>query len=112
MRFMVLHKADQRTEAGDMPDEKMLAEMGRYNEELVKAGVLLAGEGLQPTSRSARVRFSGDERTVVAGPFGETERLIAGYWIFRCSSLQEAIDWVKRCPNLLGGKLEIEIRPI
>lgn len=112
MRFMVLLKADQTTETGRIPDEKMLTEMNRYNEELVKAGVMLGGEGLQPTSRGARVRFSGRERTVVKGPFDDTGQLLAGFWIFQVKSLEEAIGWVKRCPNPLVGDAEVEIRPI
>jgi hypothetical protein len=112
MKFMILLKADRNTEAGKMPDEKLLADMTRYNEELVKAGVMLAGEGLQPSSRGARVKFSGKERTVVDGPFAETKELIAGFWMFRCASKQEAIDWVKRCPNPLEGEAEIEIRQV
>ena len=113
MRFMVLVKADKNSEAGVLPDEKLLAEMGKYNEELVKAGVMLAGEGLQPSSKGARVRFSGDRRTVIDGPFAETKELLAGFWIFRTNSLQEAIDWVKRAPNPFPGtESEIEIRQI
>ncbi len=113
MRFMVIVKADKSSEAGVMPDEKLLAEMGKYNEELAKAGVMLAGEGLQPSSKGARVRFSGDKRTVIDGPFAETKELIAGFWIFKVNSLQEAIDWVKRSPNPFPGtESEIEIRRI
>jgi hypothetical protein len=113
MRFMVIVKADKSSEAGVMPDEKLLAEMGKYNEELAKAGVMLAGEGLQPSSKGARVRFSGDKRTVIDGPFAETRELIAGFWIFKVNSLQEAIDWVKRSPNPFPGtESEIEIRRI
>ena len=113
MRFMVIVKADKSSEAGIMPDEKLLAEMGKYNEELAKAGVMLAGEGLQPSSKGARVRFSGDKRTVIDGPFAETRELIAGFWIFKVNSLQEAIDWVKRSPNPFPGtESEIEIRRI
>jgi hypothetical protein len=112
MRFMVLLKADRNTEAGALPDERMLTEMGKYNEELVKAGVMLAGEGLHPSSKGARVRFSGSSRTVLDGPFAETKELLAGFWIFKVKSLQEAIDWVKRCPNPLEGEAEIEIRQI
>ena len=112
MKFMILLKADRNTEAGKMPDEKLLAEMGKYNEELVKAGVMLAGEGLQPSSRGARVKFSGGTRTVVDGPFSETKELIAGFWMFRCASKEEAIEWVKRCPNPLEGEAEIEIRQV
>ena len=112
MRFMILLKADEQTEAGVLPSEKLLTEMGQYNEELVKAGVLLAGEGLQPSSKGARVKFSGDERTVVDGPFTETKELIAGYWLIQVKSKDEAIEWVKRCPNPLGGEAEIEIRQV
>jgi hypothetical protein len=112
MRFMILLKADKTTESGALPDERMLAEMGKYNQELVNAGVMLAGEGLHPSSKGARIRFSGTNRTVVDGPFAETKELLAGFWIFRVDSLQEAIDWVKRCPNPLQGEAEIEIRQI
>ncbi len=112
MRFMVLVKADKNTEAGVMPSEKLLAAMGQYNEELVKAGVLLAGEGLHPSSKGARVKFSGGERTVVDGPFAETKELIAGFWLIRVKSKEEAIEWVKRCPNPLNGEAEIEIRQV
>lgn len=112
MRFMILVKADKNTEAGVMPSEKLLAEMGKYNEELLKAGVLLAGEGLQPSSKGARVRFSGAQRTVVEGPFPETEQLIAGYWLWQVESREEAIEWVKRCPNPTGEDGEIEIRQV
>ena len=113
MRFMVLIKADRNSEAGVLPDEKLLREMGNYNDELVKAGVMLAGEGLQPSSKGARVRFSGDKRTVIDGPFAETKELLAGFWIFKVNSLQEAIDWVKRAPNPFPGtESEIEIRQV
>lgn len=112
MRFMIVIKADHNSEAGVMPSEQLLAEMGQFNAELMKAGVLLAGEGLHPTSKGARVRFSGKERTVIDGPFSETKELIAGFWIWKCASLQEAIDWVKRCPNPMLGESEIEIRQI
>ena len=112
MRFMVIVKATKDSEAGVMPSEKLLAEMGNYNEELVKAGVLLAGEGLQPSSKGARVRFSGKKRTVVDGPFAETKELIAGFWLWRVKSLDEAIEWVKRCPNPFEGDSEIEIRQV
>jgi hypothetical protein len=113
MRFMVIVKADQRSEAGEMPTEELLAEMGRYNEELAKAGVMLAGEGLHPSSKGARVRFSGDERTVIDGPFAETKELIAGYWIMQTNSMDEVIEWVKKCPNPFPGEeSEIEIRQI
>lgn len=112
MRFMILVKADKNTEAGVMPSEKLLAEMGKFNEELLKAGVLLAGEGLHPSSKGARVRFSGAQRTVVEGPFPETEQLIAGYWLWQVESREEAIEWVKRCPNPTGEDGEIEIRQV
>jgi len=112
MRFMVIVKADKNSEAGALPSTELLAAMGKYNEELVKAGVMLAGEGLQPSSKGARVKFSGDRRTVVDGPFSEAKELIAGFWIFQVKSLQEAIDWVKRCPNPTGEESEIEIRQI
>jgi hypothetical protein len=112
MRFMIMIKADKNTEAGVMPSEQLLAEMGKYNEELVKAGVMLAGEGLQPSSKGARVKFSGSKRTVIDGPFAEAKELIAGFWILQVKSKQEAIDWVKRCPNPLEGESEIEIRQI
>lgn len=112
MRFMVIVKADKDTEAGVMPSEKLLAEMGKYNEELVKAGVMLAGEGLQPSSKGARVKFSGDQRTVIDGPFTETKELIAGFWLFQVKSKEEAIEWVKRCPNPHEGESEIEIRQV
>ena len=113
MRFMVMIRATQDSEAGIMPDEKLLADMGRFNEELVKAGVMLAGEGLKPSSKGARVRFSGKSRTVMDGPFVETKELIAGYWLWRCKSLDEAIDWVKRAPNPFPNQdSEVEIRPL
>jgi hypothetical protein len=113
MRFMVLVKATKDSEAGVLPDEKLLADMGKFNEELVKAGVMLAGEGLQPSSKGARVRFSGTKRTVIDGPFAETKELIAGYWMWQVKSKQEALEWVKRCPNPFpGGESEIEIRQV
>ena len=112
MRFMVMVKADRNSEAGVMPGEELLAAMGRYNEELAKAGVMLAGEGLHPSSKGARVRFSGAERTVTKGPIPNTEEQVAGFWIWKCASLQEAIDWVKRCPNPMRGPSDIEIRQI
>jgi len=112
MRFMILIKADKDTEAGVLPSEKLLTDMGNFNEELIKAGVMLAGEGLQPSSKGARVRFSGTKRTVVDGPFAETKELIAGFWIWKVKSKEEAIEWVKRCPNPLEGDAEIEIRQI
>ena len=112
MRFMILVKATRDSEAGVMPSEQLLAEMGQFNEELVKAGVMQAGEGLYPSSKGARVRFSGNSRNVVDGPFAETKELVAGFWIWQCASLQEAIDWVKRCPNPMPGESEIEIRQV
>ncbi|MBI2769844.1 MAG: YciI family protein [Burkholderiales bacterium] len=112
MRFMVMVKATQDSEAGVMPGEQMLADMGRFNEELVKAGVMQAGEGLQPSSKGARVRFMGKDRKVIDGPFAETKELVAGFWLWKCASLQEAIDWVKRCPNPMPGDSEIEIRQV
>lgn len=113
MRFAVLVRATAASEAGLMPSEKLLADMGRYNEELVKAGIMLAGEGLQPSAKGARVRFSGATRTVIDGPFAETRELIAGFWIWQVSSLEEAIEWVKRCPNPFDGiESEIEIRQV
>jgi hypothetical protein len=112
MRVMVLIKADQDSEAGVMPSEQLLTAMGAYNEELVEAGVMLAGDGLKPSSAGARVRFSGSQRTVTDGPFAETKELIAGYWIWQVESLDEAIEWVKRCPNPMGVESEIEIRPL
>jgi hypothetical protein len=112
MRFMVMVKADRSTEAGVMPSQELLTAMGKYNEELVNAGVLLAGEGLHPSSKGARVRFSGSNRTVIDGPFAETKELVAGFWIFQVKSLQEAIEWVKRSPNPLEGESEIEIRQV
>ncbi len=112
MRFMILIKADRNSEAGVMPDERLLTEMGKFNEELVKAGVMQAGEGLHPSSKGARVRFSGQDRKVIEGPFSETKDLVAGFWLWKCASLQEAISWVKRCPNPMQGETEIEIRQV
>ena len=112
MRFMIIVKATADSEAGKMPSEKLLADMGKYNEELVKAGVMLAGEGLHPSSNGARVKFSGASRTVVDGPFAETKELIAGFWLFDVKSREEAIEWVKRCPNPMEGDSEIEIRQV
>jgi hypothetical protein len=113
MRFMIIIKASQDSEAGVMPSNELLTAMGNYNEELVKAGIMVEGEGLHPSSKGARVRFSGDKRTVIDGPFAETKELIAGYWIWQVKSKQEAIDWVKRCPNPMPGTdAEIEIRQI
>ena len=113
MRFMIIVKATKDSEAGVMPSKQLLAEMGKFNEALVKAGVMLAGEGLQPSSKGARIRFSGSKRTVIDGPFAETKELIAGYWIWQVKSKQEAIEWVKRCPNPMPGEdSEIEIRQV
>jgi hypothetical protein len=112
MRFMVMVKANADSEAGMMPSEEMLTEMGRFNEELVKAGVMLAGEGLHPSSKGARVRFSGSKRTVIDGPFTETKELIAGFWLIQVRSIDEAIEWMKRCPNPHEGESEIEIRQV
>jgi hypothetical protein len=112
MRFMIIVKATEDSEAGVMPSEELLAAMGAYNEELVKAGVMKAGEGLHPSRKGARVRFSGSRRTVVDGPFAETKELIAGFWLWECKSMQEAIEWVKRCPNPMPGDSEIEIRQV
>ncbi|UIP34093.1 YciI family protein [Stutzerimonas kunmingensis] len=112
MRFMVMIKATPQTEAGEMPSEDVLTAMGRYNEDLANAGVLLGGEGLQPSRKGARVRFSDGQCSVVDGPFAETRELIAGYWLFQTASLQEAVDWVKRCPQSAIGDSEIEIRQI
>jgi hypothetical protein len=112
MRFMILVKATADSEAGVMPGEEMLAAMGRFNEELVNAGVMQAGEGLHPSSKGARVVFSGKNRSVVDGPFAETKELVAGFWLWKCASLQEAIEWVKRCPNPMLTDSEIEIRQV
>jgi hypothetical protein len=112
MRFMIMIKANQDTEAGVLPSRQLLADMGRFNEELVKAGVMLAGDGLQPSSKGARVRFAGRERKVIDGPFAETKELIAGFWLWQCRSLAEAVEWVKRCPNPTGEEAEIEIRQV
>ncbi len=112
MRFMVIVKATEDSEAGVMPSEELLTAMMKYNEELVKAGIMLAGDGLQPSSKGVRVQFDGPKRAVVDGPFAETKELIAGYWIWQVRSLDEAIEWVKRCPNPMPGPSEIEIRPL
>ena len=112
MRFMVIVKASKDSEAGKMPSQQLLTEMGKFNEELVKAGVLLAAEGLQPSSKGARVRFSGSKRMVIDGPFAETKELIAGFWLWKCKSLQEAIEWLRRCPNPHKEDGEIEIRQV
>ena len=112
MRVFVIVKVTKDSEAGVMPDQKLLADMGKFNEELVKAGVMLAGEGLHPSSRGKRVVFSGNKRTVVDGPFSETKELVAGFWIWQVSSMEEAVEWVKRCPNPHPGESTIEIRPV
>ena len=112
MRFMVMVKATKDSEAGRLPSAELLNEMGKFNEELVKAGVMQAGEGLQPSSKGVRVRFSGAKRTVIDGPFAETKELVAGFWIWKVKNLQEAIEWVKKCPNPMPGESEIEIRQI
>jgi hypothetical protein len=110
---MIMVKASKNSEAGVMPSEKLLTEMGKYNEELVKAGVMLAGEGLQPSSKGKRVKFSAGKRTVIDGPFAETKELVAGFWLWKCKSLEEAIQWVKRCPDPMPGEeSEIEIRQV
>ena len=112
MRFMVLVKADKNSEAGVMPSQQLLTAMGKYNEQLAKAGVLLAAEGLHPSSKGARVRFSGGKKTVIDGPFTETKELIAGFWLWQVKSMDEAIEWVKRCPNPMGVEAEVEIRQV
>ena len=112
MRFMVIVKASKESEAGALPDEKILTEMGKFNEELVKAGVMLAGEGLHPTSKGKRIRFDGSKRTVIDGPFSETKELVAGFWIIQVKSMEEAVEWMKRCPNPHNEPSEIEIRQI
>ena len=112
MRVMVIVKANKDSAAGVMPSERELADMGKFNEELIKAGVMLAGDGLHPSSRGARVRFDGAKRSVIDGPFSETKELVAGYWIFQCRDLAECIEWVKRCPSPKTGTSEVEIRPI
>ena len=113
MRFMVMVKATKESESGAMPSEKLLADMGRFNEELVKAGVMLAGEGLHPSSKGARVRFSGNQRSIIDGPFAETKELVAGFWLWQCKSMEEALEWVKRCPRPFEhGDCEIEVRRV
>ena len=112
MKVMVLVKATKESEAGIMPSQELLTAMGKFNEELIKAGILLAAEGLKPSSKGARVRFAGTNRMVIDGPFAETKELVAGYWLWQVKSLQEAIDWVKRCPNPMPVESEIEIRPV
>ena len=112
MRVMVMVKATKESEAGQMPGTELLAAMGNFNEELVKAGVMLAGEGLHPSSKGKRVRFSGKERTVIDGPFAETKELVAGYWMWQVKSIEEAVEWVRRCPNPMESESEIEIHPV
>jgi hypothetical protein len=113
MRVVVIVKATKNSEAGVMPSEDLFAEMGKYNEELVRAGIMLAGEGLHPSSRGKRIRFSGGKRTVVDGPFAETKELVAGYWLWQVKSIEEAVEWARRCPNPMPGEdAEIEIRPV
>ncbi len=112
MRFMVIIKATKDTEAGVMPDQQLLTDMGNFNEELVKAGVMLGGEGLQPSSKGKRIRFSGSKRTVVDGPFAETKELIAGFWLWQTRSLEEAVEWARRIPNPTGAEGEVEIRQV
>jgi hypothetical protein len=112
MRVMVIIKATEESEAGVMPSEQLLTEMGKFNEELVNAGLMLAGEGLHPSSRAKRVRFSGSKRTVTDGPFPETKELIAGFWIWKVNSMEEAVEWVKRCPNPMNTESDVEIRPV
>ncbi len=112
MRVMVMVKATQQSEAGQMPSTELLAAMGRYNEQLVKAGVMLAGEGLHPSTKGKRVRFSGEARTVIDGPFAETKELVAGFWLWQVKSMEEAIEWARRCPNPMDGESFLEIRPV
>jgi hypothetical protein len=112
MQVLVLVKATKQSEAGALPDERLLREMGKYNDELVKAGILLEAKGLKPSSKGARVRFSGEKRTVIDGPFAETKELVAGFWLWQVQSMEEAIEWLKRCPNPHPGETEVEIRPI
>jgi hypothetical protein len=112
MRVMVIVKATNQSEAGKMPSTELLAAMGNFNEELVKAGVMLAGEGLHPSARGKRVRFSGSQRTVIDGPFAETKELVAGFWLWQVKSMEKAVEWVRRCPNPMEGESEIEIRPV
>lgn len=112
MRVMVLVKANKQSEAGIMPSTELLTEMGKFNEELVKAGIMLAGEGLHPSSKGKRIRFSGKQRTVIDGPFSETKELVAGFWLWQVKSMDEAVEWLKRCPNPHVGDSEVEIRPL
>ncbi len=112
MRVMVIIKASKESEAGEMPGEQLLVEMGKYNEDLIKAGVMLAGEGLQASSKGKRVRFSGANRTVIDGPFAETKELVAGFWLWQVKSMDEAVEWLKRCPNPMPGECEVELRQV
>ena len=112
MRVMVIVKATRDSEAGALPSKELLTAMGKYNEELVKAGIMLAGEGLKPSSKGKRVRFSGEKRSVIDGPFAETKELIAGYWIWQVRSMEEAVEWLKRCPNPMPGESDVDIRPV
>lgn len=112
MRVMVMIKGDAESEAGTMPSEQLLTEMGNYNEELVTAGIMLAGEGLKPSSEAVKVRFSGTERKVIDGPFAESKEVLAGFWIWKVDSMEHAIEWLKKCPNPMGGESEVEIRPV
>ena len=112
MRVMVIVKATKDSEAGVLPSKELITAMGNYNEELVKAGIMLAGEGLKPSSKGKRVRFSGSKRTVIDGPFAETKELVAGYWIWQVRSMEEAVEWLKRCPNPMPGESDVEIRPV
>jgi hypothetical protein len=112
MRVMVIVKATKDSEAGVLPSKELITAMGNYNEELVKAGIMLAGEGLKPSSKGKRVRFSGSKRTVIDGPFAETKELVAGYWIWQVRSMEEAVEWLKRCPNPMRGESDVEIRPV
>ena len=112
MKFMVIVKATKESEAGGLPDPQLLSDMSKFNEELVRAGIMLAGEGLHPSSKGARVRFSGKDRTIIDGPFAETKELVAGFWLWEVKDMEEAVAWVKRCPNPMPGPSEIEIRPL
>lgn len=112
MRCIVFVKANENTEAGEMPSEQLLTEMGRYNEELVNAGIMLSGEGLHPSSKAVRIKFSGDDRSVIDGPFPETKELVAGFWMWQVKSIEEAIAWAKKCPNPTGEESVLEIRPV
>ena len=112
MRVMVIVKANKKSEEGALPEAEMLTKMGKYNEQLVKAGVMLAGDGLKASSQGKRVKFSGEKRTIIDGPFAETKELIAGYWMWQVRSMEEAVEWLKRCPNPMPGESEVEIRPV